>query len=99
MRRLGWWQAMATGACCALGLAMAASSGSAEPPREKHTAPHKSAANKSPGQRAFEQNCSRCHQAPEQLRPRITGTVLMHMRTRANLSEADEKELLRFLAP
>lgn len=51
------------------------------------------------GQRAFEANCSRCHQAPEQLSPRITGTVLMHMRVRASLSKADERALLEFLAP
>jgi cytochrome c5 len=52
-----------------------------------------------PGERAFKANCSRCHTAPEQLSPRIAGTVLMHMRVRANLSAADEKALLHFLAP
>lgn len=54
---------------------------------------------KSAGELAFERNCSRCHQAPDQLSPRITGTVLMHMRTRANLSAADEKLIREFLAP
>ena len=56
-------------------------------------------AEKSRGEKAFEANCSRCHQAPEQISPRITGTVLMHMRVRASLSKADEKALLEFLAP
>lgn len=44
----------------------------------------------------YAQNCSRCHDAPEALNYRITGTVIRHMRTRANLSDADEKALLKF---
>jgi cytochrome c5 len=52
-----------------------------------------------PGQRKFEQNCSRCHTAPEQLSPRIVGTVVRHMRVRASLSAQDEQDILRFLAP
>jgi cytochrome c5 len=52
-----------------------------------------------PGERVFEVNCSRCHQAPMGLPPRITGTVIMHMRTRARLSRQDERLLLKFLAP
>ena len=51
------------------------------------------------GERVFAANCSRCHQAPMSLAPRITGTVIMHMRTRARLSREDEKLLLKFLAP
>jgi mono/diheme cytochrome c family protein len=51
------------------------------------------------GQRVFEQNCSRCHNAPEGFSPRISQTIAMHMRTRANLSEADYKALLRFFNP
>jgi len=52
-----------------------------------------------PGERAFQVNCSRCHNPPEQLNPRITGTVVRHMRVRANLSAADERALLRFFNP
>jgi mono/diheme cytochrome c family protein len=52
-----------------------------------------------PGQRKFEANCSRCHSAPEQLRPSLTGTVVRHMRVRANLSAQDEKDILKYLAP
>jgi cytochrome c5 len=51
------------------------------------------------GQRKFEANCSRCHSAPEQLSPSITGTVVRHMRIRASLSAQDEKDILKFLAP
>lgn len=51
------------------------------------------------GQQVFEQNCSRCHNAPEGFSPQITGTIAMHMRVRANLSAADYEELRRFLNP
>lgn len=51
------------------------------------------------GQRVFEQNCSRCHDAPQGFSPRISGTIVRHMRVRASLSEKDAQELLRFLNP
>jgi len=51
------------------------------------------------GEQKFQQNCSRCHNAPQELSPRISGTVVMHMRVRASLSEADARAILRFLAP
>jgi cytochrome c5 len=49
------------------------------------------------GERKFQQNCNRCHNAPENLPPRATGTVLLHMRVRASLSEDDEKAILRYM--
>ena len=52
-----------------------------------------------PGEKKFQQNCSRCHNAPQELSPRIAGTVVMHMRVRASLSEADAQAILRYLAP
>jgi cytochrome c5 len=51
------------------------------------------------GEQKFEANCGRCHSAPEQLSPSITGTVVRHMRVRASLSAQDEKDILRYLAP
>ena len=51
------------------------------------------------GQRVFQQNCSRCHAAPESFSPRISGTIVRHMRVRASLSQHDEQALLRFLNP
>lgn len=51
------------------------------------------------GQRKFDANCGRCHSFPQQLSPSITGTVVRHMRVRANLSAEDEKDILRYLAP
>src|SRR5947209_2311097 len=58
-----------------------------------------SSAQNDAGERVFAANCSRCHQPPMSLSPRITGTVIMHMRTRARLSREDEKLLLKYMAP
>ena len=57
------------------------------------------AMNQDRGQEVFNQNCSRCHNAPEGFSPSISGTIAMHMRVRANLSEADYQALRRFLNP
>jgi mono/diheme cytochrome c family protein len=51
------------------------------------------------GQRIFDQNCARCHAAPEGFSPSISGTIVRHMRVRASLSQHDEQELLRFFNP
>jgi cytochrome c5 len=51
------------------------------------------------GDRIFQQNCSRCHNAPEGFSDRISGTIVRHMRVRASLSQHDEQQLLRFLNP
>lgn len=51
------------------------------------------------GERVFEQHCSRCHTAPDGFSPRITGTIVRHMRVRASLSQHEEEELLRFFNP
>jgi mono/diheme cytochrome c family protein len=50
------------------------------------------------GQQVFQQNCNRCHHAPGGLPTRISGTVAMHMRVRARLSDSDYKALREFLS-
>ncbi len=57
------------------------------------------ATNQDRGQQVFEQNCARCHNAPEGFSSSISGSVAMHMRVRAGLSDADYKALRRFLNP
>lgn len=71
------------------------------PPKPHRQAQSKpvSAAHTDRGQQVFEQNCSRCHNAPEGFSPHISGTIAMHMRVRANLSAADYEALRRFLNP
>lgn len=51
------------------------------------------------GQQVFEQNCARCHNAPQGFSSNISGTVAMHMRVRAKLSNPDYQALRRFLNP
>ncbi len=63
------------------------------------TSTPKRVASESEGEKKFKQNCSRCHEAPQALSSRISGSVLRHMRVRASLSEQDEREILKFLNP
>lgn len=51
------------------------------------------------GEKKFQQNCSRCHNAPEGFSTRISGTVVRHMRVRASLSQKDAEAILHFLNP
>lgn len=51
------------------------------------------------GAKVFEQNCSRCHNAPQGFSPSVSGTIAMHMRVRASLSDEDYKALREFLNP
>jgi cytochrome c5 len=71
----------------------------ANPPAGKTKAAKNGAKQQDEGARIFEQQCSRCHTPPDGFSPRISGTVLRHMRVRASLSQHDEQELLRFLNP
>jgi hypothetical protein len=66
---------------------------------KKQTPATQGAVHEDEGQRVFDQNCSRCHTAPDGFSSRISGTVVRHMRVRASLSQHDEQELLRFLNP
>jgi cytochrome c5 len=60
---------------------------------------HASQQHENEGDRIFQQNCSRCHNAPEGFSPSISGTIVRHMRVRASLSKHDEQELVKFLNP
>jgi len=53
----------------------------------------------SDGALKFQQNCSRCHKAPEGFSARISGTIVRHMRVRASLSKQDAEAILHFLNP
>jgi|SRR5665213_2856491 len=67
----------------------------------QHTAQSQDAhgAKQRDGNEVFMANCSRCHNAPESFSPRISGTIVRHMRVRAGLSKEDEQAILRFLNP
>ena len=68
-------------------------------PGKKAAAANATQQHQSEGERVFQQNCSRCHNAPEGFSPHISGTIVRHMRVRAALSSHDEEALLRFLIP
>ena len=92
---------LAVTACLVL-VSLSLSAGQSQ--RTAVTTPQTAQPKASPGQadtgdRVFAANCSRCHAAPMSLSPRITGTVIMHMRVRARLSKRDEQLLLKYLAP
>lgn len=87
--------------CFALATAGAVGQMRGEPQHHPPTASTKQVHSVNPkrGQQVFNQNCSRCHNAPDGFSPRISGTIAMHMRARANLSAADYQALVRFLNP
>jgi cytochrome c5 len=99
-----WTQFAATGMICAAfylmhtASALAENNSSAQKKAQNSTA-KVSNVKQDIGERKFRTNCGRCHSMPEQLSPRISGTVLQHMRVRALLSAEDEQQILRYLAP
>ncbi len=51
------------------------------------------------GEKRFQANCGRCHNAPENLSPREARAVVRQMRVRARLTAEDERLILQYLAP
>lgn len=84
---------------CVLAQPQAAPEGTAQANNKKQKKDASSSQQQNEGQRIFEQNCSRCHNAPEGFSPNISGTIVRHMRVRASLSKHDAEELLRFFNP
>jgi cytochrome c5 len=50
------------------------------------------------GEKRFHSNCARCHAAPPKFAPRMAGTIVRHMRVRANLTNDDMRLILRYMA-
>lgn len=46
---------------------------------------------------AYKNNCMRCHTATQQYSTRMTKTIVMHMRVRANLPEDQARAILAYL--
>jgi cytochrome c5 len=83
----------------ALALAAQQNSAPTKPSTKKAATTHAAAQTQDDGERVFQQHCSRCHTAPDGFSPRISGTVVRHMRVRASLSQHEEEELLHFFNP
>lgn len=96
--RLGWLGTLAV--CATFFLAMIAAVGQTAPaasgPDQKHVSKTRQ---DTAGDKIFEQNCVRCHTPPMTLNPRVTGTVIQHMRVRAHLTSREQEILLKYLAP
>jgi cytochrome c5 len=95
--RIGWLLSIvAIGMCSAtlLGAAGQVAPAGAGPAQPKNAGGPATA-----GDEVFAANCARCHTPPMTLNPRVTGTILRHMRVKARLSRSDEQLLLKFLAP
>ena len=83
----------------AVSLALHAQATSPAPVAPAKKAAPSQAPQQNEGERVFAQNCSRCHTSPDGFSSHISGTITMHMRVRASLSQRDAKELFRFLNP
>ena len=67
--------------------------------KQQSTAKQTSSHKQTEGERIFVQNCARCHTPPDGFSPRISNTVVLHMRVRASLSDHDIQELKRYFNP
>jgi cytochrome c5 len=85
--------------CCGAMAATASKMNESPTQASKSSLPSKGTVLSDPGEQVFVNNCGRCHMPPMSIAPRITGTVIMHMRVRARLSREDEELLLKYLAP
>jgi mono/diheme cytochrome c family protein len=79
--------------------ALGAAAGQVPPAADRPSQQKSAVPTTTEGEKVFIANCARCHTPPMTLNPRVTGTVLTHMRVRARLSRKDEKLLLQYLAP
>jgi mono/diheme cytochrome c family protein len=70
---------------------------SAQKQKSTHDAQPSDDSEKAEGQKRFQQNCGRCHRAPEALSRRATPAILMHMRVRATLTAEDQRLILKFM--
>jgi cytochrome c5 len=49
------------------------------------------------GEKRFRSNCGRCHTAPPKFPPRMTATIVRHMRVRAVITDQDMRLILRYM--
>jgi cytochrome c5 len=50
------------------------------------------------GEKRFRANCGRCHTAPPKFAPRMTATIVRHMRVRATLTDEDTRLILHYMS-
>jgi cytochrome c5 len=50
------------------------------------------------GEKRFHANCGRCHAAPPKFSPRMTATIVRHMRVRATLTDEDMRYIIHYMS-
>jgi cytochrome c5 len=50
------------------------------------------------GEQRFRSNCARCHAAPPKFSPRMTATIVRHMRVRATLTDQDMRLIMGYMS-
>jgi len=84
---------------CALGAAENDGSGSPSSKEQNVQESSKPLDPAAEGERRFQINCGRCHRPPDSIPPRISKTILQHMRVKAMLTQEDEYYILKYIAP
>src|SRR5262249_1538613 len=50
------------------------------------------------GEQRFRSNCGRCHAAPPKFSPRMTATIMRHMRVRATITDEDMRFIMSYMS-
>jgi cytochrome c5 len=50
------------------------------------------------GEKRFHSNCARCHASPPKFAPRVTATIVRHMRVRATITDEEARLILHYMA-
>jgi|HubBroStandDraft_6_1064221.scaffolds.fasta_scaffold57573_5 hypothetical protein len=66
-------------------------------PSPKPTPRSIEAAERIEGEKRFRTNCGRCHQPPHKFPPRVMATAIRHMRVRANITDEDQRLILKYM--
>ncbi len=61
------------------------------------TRPKMDEASRLEGEKRFRANCGRCHNAPSKFSPRMTATIIRHMRVRATITDQDTRLILGYM--
>ena len=94
--------ALLLAAAMLLGMTAAASNKNKDVPKDS-TASAAAATNtqdesmRAEGEKRFRSNCGRCHTAPPKFAPRMTATIVRHMRVRATITDQDMRMILRYM--
>jgi mono/diheme cytochrome c family protein len=100
----GFWMALAFSLFCMM-LAASANNGNSKDKGKDSSAATSAASHTAQddtmrleGEKRFHSNCARCHAAPPKFAPRVTATIIRHMRVRATITEEEARLILHYMA-